>query len=289
VATDALAEAIESYLRTGSYDPLGMPWPGNVIERSRRAHDGLIQALVAEVIRRAGTRPVPDLAEAFDSIAFTRAKVEPMVCGLFPRAERQLVLAVLERCVVFLTPANVEEVLRQQTWLGTARDLANLYLGSIGAEPLDEGAPAIVGLSEETTCFVSPLYFSERDPFADFVVHEVAHIFHNCKRHTVGLPVTRRREWLLDIDYVKRETFAYSCEAYTRIVERTRDLAGRSALAREYGREDHISEVRVDPAEVADILREAAPRRNGWKVILARCAPLTRSPPRAGRTEVAEA
>jgi hypothetical protein len=72
-------------------------------------------------------------------------------------------------------------------------------------------------------------------------------------------------------------------------VERTRDLAGRDALAREYGREVHISEVRVDPAEVADILREAAPRRNGWKVILARCAPLTRSPARAGRTEVAEA
>jgi hypothetical protein len=160
---------------------------------------------------------------------------------------------------------------------------------AIGAEPLGEGAPAIVGLSEETTCFVSLEYFSESDPFADFVVHEMAHIFHNCKRDTVGLPVTRRREWLLDIDYGKRETFAYSCEAYARIVERTRDLAGRDALAREYGREVRISEVRVDPAEVADILREAAPRRNGWKVILARCAPLRRSPARTGRTEIVEA
>ena len=142
MATDALGEAIESYLRTGSYDLLGMPWPGNVIERSRRAHDALIQALVAEVMRRAKTRPAPDLAEASDGVAF---------------------------------------------------------------------------------------------------------------------------------------------------VERTRDRAGRDALAREYGRDVHISEVRVDPAEVADILREAAPRRNGWKVILARCAPLTRSPARAGRTGVAEA
>ena len=117
----------------------------------------------------------------------------------------------------------------------------------------------------------------------------MAHIFHNCKRDTVGLPVTRRREWLLDIDYGKRETFAYSCETYARIVERTRDRAGRDALAREYGRDVHISEVRVDPAEVADILREAASWRNGWKVILARSAPLTRSPARAGRTGVAEA
>jgi hypothetical protein len=289
VTTDALAEAIEHYLRTGNYDPSGAPWPGNIIERSRRAHDELIQALVTEVTRRAKTRPAPELAQGFDGVAFTRAKVEPMVCGLFPKIERQAVLALLERVVVFLTPANLELVLQRQHWLGTAWDLANLYLGSIGAEPLGEDAPAIVGLSEETTCFVSLAYFSESDPFADFVVHEVAHVFHNCKRDSVGLSVTRRREWLLDIDYRKRETFAYACEAYARIVGRARDLAGRAALAREYGRDGGISEVRVDPAEVADILHEAAPRRNGWKVILARCAPPTRSAARAGRTEVLEA
>jgi hypothetical protein len=26
------------------------------------------------------------------------------------------------------------------------------------------------------------------DPFADYVTHEVANIFHNCKRETIGLP-----------------------------------------------------------------------------------------------------
>ncbi len=284
-----LKEAIERYLRTGSCDPSGAPWPGNVIERSRRAHDELIQALVTEVTRRAKARPAPELAPGFDGVAFTRAKVEPMVCGLFARVERQVVLAMLERAVVFLTPANLELVLRHQRWLGTAWDLANLYLGSIGAEPLGEAAPAIVGLSEETTCFISMQYFSESDPFADFLVHEVAHVFHNCKRETVGLPATRRREWLLDIDYRKRETFAYACEAYARILGRARNLAGRAALAREYGGDGRFSEARVDPAEVADILREAGPRRNGWKVILARCAPPARSPARAGRTEVVEA
>jgi hypothetical protein len=289
VTTDAIAEAIESYLRTGSYDPIGAPWPGNIIERSRRAHDALIQALVTEVTRRAKTRPAPELAQGFDGVAFTRAKVEPMVCGLFPRVERQAVLALLERAVVFLTPANLELVLRHERWLDTAWDLANLYLGSIGAEPLGESAPGIVGLSEETTCFVSMQYFSESDPFADFVVHEVAHVFHNCKRDAVGLSATRRREWLLDIDYRKRETFAYACEAYARIVGRARDPAGRVALARAYGGAGRISEVGVDPSEVADILREAGPRRNGWKVILAHCAPPMRSPAREGRTEVAEA
>jgi hypothetical protein len=289
VTTDAVTEAIQHYLRTGDYEPTGAPWPGTTIERSRRSHDALIHALVTEVRRRAKTRPAPELAQGFDGVSFTRAKVEPMVCGLFPRVERQVVLALLERAVVFLTPANLELVLQRERWLGTAWDLANLYLGSIGAEPLGEDAPAIVGLSEETACFVSMQYFCESDPFADFVVHELAHIFHNCKRDTAGLPITRRREWLLDIDFRTRETFAYACEAYARIVEQTRDLTRRAALAREYGRDPRISDVRVDAAEVADILLEAAPRRNGWKVILARCAPPARSAPRARRTDVAEA
>jgi len=56
-------------------------------------------------------------------------------------------------------------------------------------------------------------------PKSDYAIHEAAHIFHNCKREMIGLPATRRREWLLDIDYAKRETFAYACEAYSRILE----------------------------------------------------------------------
>ena len=59
---------------------------------------------------------------------------------------------------------------------------------------LSESAPQILGLSEETTCYVSPEYFAESDPFADFIVHEAAHIFHNCKRGTVGLRQTRTKD-----------------------------------------------------------------------------------------------
>jgi hypothetical protein len=55
-------------------------------------------------------------------------------------------------------------------------------------------APRLVGLSEETTCYVSPDYFAEDCPFADFIVHEAAHIFHNCKRATVGLRETRTKD-----------------------------------------------------------------------------------------------
>jgi hypothetical protein len=37
-------------------------------------------------------------------------------------------------------------------------------------------------------------YFRANHRFANFVVHEAAHVFHKCKRRTLGLPETRRRE-----------------------------------------------------------------------------------------------
>ena len=62
-------------------------------------------------------------------------------------------------------------------------------------------------------------YFREHGRFEDFIVHEAAHVFHNCRRHTMGLPETSRHERPFDIAYDKRETFAYSCEAFSRVVE----------------------------------------------------------------------
>lgn len=270
-----IAGEVERYLRTGESDPHCAAWSGGFMERAARAHEDRRGALVREVRRLAKGRSHAPLPEG-ESVALTRRKVEPMVCGLFSRAERELVLATLERSVVFVTSANIESLLREHGFDSSAWTLANLYLASVGGELLGEDAPRLVGLSEETTCYVSPEYFAEDDPFADFIVHEVAHIFHNCKRVTVGLRETRTREWLLDIEYRKRETFAYSCEAYSRVLERARNATERRALADEYGQRVRISEERVDAAEVASIVRAAAAARNGWKVILARCAPAAR-------------
>jgi len=94
-----------------------------------------------------------------------------------------------------LTRANIDSILLAKGFHRAAWDLANLYLSSVGADLLSDTAPSIVGLSQETTCFVSAEYFAEQDPFADFVVHQVAHIFHNCKRSTLGLRETRTKEW----------------------------------------------------------------------------------------------
>lgn len=263
--------AVQHFLRAGEYDLKFPAWSGNVIERETKATDDMLQALVAEVKKRSGKfapASIPD-----DLVAFTRKKVEPMVRGLFRRDEQEAVLAILGNSVIFLTPTNIEMVLLGCTWPHSAWDLANLYLGSMGAPLLGPDAPQIVGLSEETTCYVSLAYFAESNPFADIVVHEAAHIFHNCKRHTIGLAETRTREWLLDIRYQKRETFAYACEAYARILERAPKLPDRPALAKEYAAKARVSDERVDPTEVNDILAAACVARNGWKVILARCAP----------------
>jgi hypothetical protein len=121
-------------------------------------------------------------------------------------------------------------------------------------------------------CFVSLDYFRHDGPLADFVVHEIAHIFHNCKRRTAGLPETRRREWLLDIDFRKRETFAHACEAYSRLLERSRAPSERRVLAQGFDG-FRVADDRVDPSEVAALVREACGPRNGWKVILGYCAP----------------
>ncbi len=172
--------------------------------------------------------------------------------------------------MVFVTPDNIEPVLMSFSYHCSAWTVANMHLGSVGAELLGPDAPNIVGFSEEQTCYVSPAYFEEEHPFADFVVHEAAHIFHNSWRRTVGLPETRNRKYILHIDFLKQETFAYACEAYSRILERSGSAKERRQLAREFDGFD-VSDEKVDAAEVADIVRAACERRNGWKVILRHC------------------
>ena len=105
------------------------------------------------------------------------------------------------------------------------------------------------------------------------MLHEAAHVFHNCKRETLGLPSSRRREWLLEIEFRKRETFAYACEAYSRILELGVDQKHRQRLLAELALKPLPGDDRVDGEEYLDILGEAVAARNGWKRILGRCSP----------------
>lgn len=264
---------VERYLTTGQHDLHFQTWPGSkLIDRARKGTAALRSALITEVRRRSQGRSVPSCPDDLDTVALTRARVAPMVRGLFPKREQGVVLEVLARSVVFLTPASIETVLGSAVWLSTAWDLASLFLASVGAEPLSSQAPDLVGLSEETTCYVSCEYFRCSDPFADFIVHEAAHIFHNCKRSTIGLTESRTSEWLLPIAYARREMFAWACEAYTRILELGRNPAVRRLLLAELEHAGMPGDGRVDPDEYLGILREAVGARSGWKRILNRCS-----------------
>ena len=270
----AIHQVVQRYLRTGDHDIDYSVLPGqSLLEKEQGLHSAMREALVAEVRRREQDRHPRPGPGGIEVARLAREKATPMVRGLFPAAERETILRLLENSVVFLTSNNIGDVLAGVTWHHTAWNLANLYLGSIGAECLGREAPCVVGLSEETTCYVSLAYFDEPNPFADFVVHEMAHVFHNWKREPIALPHTRYREWLLEIDFARRETFAYACEAYSRIQERARGREERKRLLAEYTSNWALIAEGLEQDELASILFEAVSARNGWKRILRRCAP----------------
>src|ERR1039458_5735720 len=144
-AQPTINDEIERYLRTGVSDPFHAAWPGGFTERANRAHDDIRGALVQAVRRLAERRTHQPLPEA-DTVSLTRAKVEPMVRGLFPRAEQDAVLATIEQSVVFLTSANIAPLLLKQSFDGSAWTLANLYLASLGAELLGEPVDELIPL-----------------------------------------------------------------------------------------------------------------------------------------------
>jgi hypothetical protein len=150
----AVERDIRRYLETGEVDSLFSGWPGeDMFDAARGATRTLKRALLAEVERRAAGRVPPALPPGLDPEGFARVKLAPIVDGLFPAEERQVVLGLIERSVLLLTPDTIERaIMDRDCWLSTARNLANIYLGSLGVAPLAGDYAHIVGLSEETRC-----------------------------------------------------------------------------------------------------------------------------------------
>jgi hypothetical protein len=138
---------------------------GSVLERIQRGDADLRRAFASEVKARTAGVSVPEALIGLDCKSFARKKVAPMVRGLLPIVEQQSVLDILARSLVFLTPSTIDAVLNKG-FPRSAWDLANLYLLSCGAKLLADDAPRIVGMSEDTTCFVSMDYFRSNHRFA---------------------------------------------------------------------------------------------------------------------------
>lgn len=267
-----LRKEICDYLQTGDHDMLFSAWPGTgVIDRVKTGSKDLADALIAKLrSHESQVVPVDYVTLPDDLVAFTRKKVTPMVKGLFPRSEQDAVLRVLEKSLAFLTTETIETLIHE-TDPSTAWIIANAYLDSIKAQRISEEAPSVVGVSVEARFYVSLHYFSTENPFADYIVHEAAHVFHNTKRISTGLAETRKRQWLLPIAFGKRETFAYSCEAYSRIRELSTDPTERRARLSQHKHSPPLLDDSVDLDEYFAILDDAIERRNGWKVILNAC------------------
>nr|WP_284504456.1 MULTISPECIES: hypothetical protein [unclassified Caballeronia] len=263
---------VQHYLKTGNYDSFFVGWPGETVtDTASRATQQLRAALIADTLLCAKDLDHPSsMPEPIEP--WLRDKLKPMVYGLFAAIEREVVLRTLVGGIVFLTPSNIVQVLTSERWLSTAWKLANIYLDSLGAIPPREVSARVVGMSQDTTCYVSLTYFRDTDPFADYVVHEAAHVLHNCRRAAIGLAERRNCPNPLDIAFGKREMFAYACEAYSQIlVSAPGEAARQAALSRhqEYGLPP---DERVDHDEYMAILADAIQARNGWRRIRERCA-----------------
>jgi hypothetical protein len=199
-----------------------------------------------------------------------------MVRGLFPAAEQTAVLEMLSRSIVFLTPDRIETVLHNTPFLSTAWKLSNLYLLSLGVEPLSNDAPRIVGLSEGKKCYGSTAYFHSDSRFEDFLVHEAVRVFQNCKQETIGLSKIQDREWLLEIEFGKHKTLAYACEFYSCLAGPGAMPASRRRLFTDIESGHVPPDERVDAKDFIQLLRDAVAARDGWKHILRSCAPPSR-------------
>jgi len=271
--SDRIAQQIDRHIKTGEHDPVFSAWPSplSMLDRMKQGRRDLSDALLAEVRKRQTGIRTRALPRGFRPEKFSKSKLAPMVQGLLPKVERETVLEVLIRSVVFVHRRDIEKLLSELPFHGDAWHLANMYLYSIGAEPLDMRSAPHVGMGIHKTSCVSMLYFGKTGPFEDFVPHEAAHVFHNCKRQTVGLPAGRNREWILPIEFSKRELFAYSCEACGEIRELAKRPTDRKALLAEYAQGHVPSALGKYREEHLEILETAISVRNGWKVILEGC------------------
>ena len=260
-------------------------WPSeSVIPRCVQAKHDLDSALLAEIGRRTAGLTLPDDITDNDAAALVRATAGPMVRGLFRPEEQEPVLAAVVAGAVFLTPATIRRAIVMGRQPRTGWTVANIYLNSVGAEPFSAEFSGLVGLSDGTSCYVTAEYLNARDHFSDFLVHEVAHMFHNCHRHQLGLVQTVDTKYPLPIDYRRHETFAYSCEFFSCITARATLPADRLALVAVLEASWRADEERVDIGLVVDILRQAVVAPDGWQVVLQRCrAPEEPPPPKRRR------
>jgi hypothetical protein len=260
------ADAVERFLATGEHDPHFSDWEGDVVER-RRAGTSVLREVLTKITRwRAQRAPIRSVTVPADAEARIRARIEPMLRGLFG-AETEPLLDRLPTRVVVVTPATFA-ALPPEVPLRTAWDLANVMLDDMGAPPLSDDTPALDGLCAAGRAWVLPRALVSDAPFPDIVTHEVAHLLHTLSRADLGLDGPAGP--ILAIPPRRRETFAYACEVWAGA---TRAGGSRAVVARnvaDWRASSEAVDVRVDRAELDPLLDAAlADPLRGWATLRA--------------------
>ena len=91
------------FIATGDYDMVFPAWPGRHALERMHAGDAALRAALTDALRhRTKGLTLPSMPPDFDAGQFVLGKVRPMVCGLFPAKERQVMLDLFGKALVFV-------------------------------------------------------------------------------------------------------------------------------------------------------------------------------------------
>lgn len=199
---------------------------------------------------------------------FVVARIRPMIEGLLPPVWRETALREIAARLFILNYAGARAALeaeRSSCGLDGSWRLFWLSFEDYQLKP-PEIEIACEGMASDYAHVRWSSALQPTDPFHDVVVHEAAHMLHYLKPAHFGLTTRRGQERFLDVTFRHRELFAYSCEAYSRVVAVGGARSERVAFA-ETMLESATSFPEDEIAGIADLVLAAARARNGWRVI----------------------
>jgi hypothetical protein len=258
--------AIEDFLRTGE-----RPWSNAFGLEAIKEAEAFTQAAktamrsffdLASQMLPTAVRSVPRVTP--ETI---RERVEPMVKGLVQKDWQETAARELAARTFVLNLQGAKAAFDAELSTGFVDggwQVLWAFLDDHGLKPSDIEV-SCEGLSVGSYAHVRWSALNSEDPYSDVVVHEAAHLLHYLKPAQFNLRIRRGQERFVDVGFRHRELFAYTCEAYSRVILQHDRRAG-IAFA-EKMREDAFSFPAEQLDAVATLLLSAARARNGWRVI----------------------
>jgi hypothetical protein len=267
----AHAKAIERFLKTGNAGLLKSTRYSLEMIKKEGEHSSRCEAALWNLFDRLSGL-LPESAGNVPTVTpeMIQEKVKPMVFGLVQADWREIALRELGNRIFVLNPEGIRRAIKAElstSWLGNAWTVFWLYFEDYKLKPKGVKFPGIEGVSAGTFAHVSLSAYKRNDDRSDVIVHEAAHLLHYLKPKDYDLYIKRGQERFVDVKFTDRELFAYTCEVYTKVLEKGKRKAVKT-FADEIGKACAcLPGSKSFVKEIAALLLEAAKSRNGWKVI----------------------